>query len=32
MDNDFKENNYRFLVRFSAIIVNTKNEILLMLM
>lgn len=29
MDIDFKENNYRFLVRCSAIIVNLKNEILL---
>ena len=29
MDIDFKENNYRFLVRCSAIIVNSKNEILL---
>ena len=29
MDIDFKENNYRFLVRCSAIIINSKNEILL---
>ena len=26
MDIDFKESDYRFLVRFSAIIVNTKMK------
>ncbi len=29
MDIDFKENDYRFLVRCSALIINSKNEILL---
>lgn len=29
MDIDFKENGYRFLVRCSALIINSKNELLL---